>query len=152
MTRSTGRSIRGFSLVEVVISLGIFAMILVGLFGLLASGLSSGRLAMEITDASHMAGVLLAECEVPPTTDPLFPPLVVAEPPPNGVNGTLYVNRDGEAVSNPAQAVYRVDYRIDQIAADSTRPGTVWLRLSWPAGQASSSGFYDVVTALETRP
>jgi Tfp pilus assembly protein PilV len=144
------RKIPAFSLVEVVLAIGILSFAIIGVISLVSVGLQAARDAVEKTEATHMASLLLANCAVPPpvlTQQPLFPALSGTSR--GVVENTLFVDRYGSATGAAAGAAYRVEYRIHQVVAPTAEPSTVWLRLSWPApAPRESARFLEVVTAL----
>jgi len=137
---------RGFTLVEIVLAVGIITFAFVGIIGLLSVGLAAGRNAIGLVEATHASTLILAELQSPPATNALLPPLR------NGTATThvseLYIAANGTLTTQPNGAAYRVSYRIAQTPLDSHTAASVSLRLSWPPAAGDRGDSLDIVTAL----
>jgi uncharacterized protein (TIGR02598 family) len=96
------RSNTAFSLVEVTISLGLFAFVLVTLLGLMPVALKAGRDSLDMAAAVQMADGLAAKLQQDGT------------PPP--ASTMRYYDDEGTELTDPAQAIYQV--RVDSADAD----------------------------------
>lgn len=139
----------GFSLVEVVIALGVLAVALVALIGLLPRGMLTNQETREETEAIGLVRHLVAERRAVPFTDDIsngLPALDTIPPDPedNRVEAN-FTDRDW------GDRRYRVEYSLHRppvisnvvTGADEvsrTSPYLVFLRVSWPADTANSKG------------
>lgn len=127
---------RAFSLVEVVLALGICAFVLVALLGLFSTGLRASRESEEQVQAANLASLILATRMASPTSDTNLPHFAL---PANalgkgygdifGANGAM-VGLDGKTNSTPA---YRIICKAGTNSATGPRLAQVHLMLSWPA-------------------
>lgn len=144
---------RGFSLVELVVALGIFVFAGFALVGLLAVGFQSGNDSKQQLQASTIAEFLCATRRAAPTTDiagsgaqPNFPlPVLtaaVATGNTNNFSAPTYLTWDG-ASTNQANARFGLLYNINApttyVASVSPGAATVYLYLYWPPQMASSN-------------
>ncbi len=138
-----------FSLVEVVISLGIFSFCLIALIGLLNTGLIESQNSAQSTKASHLMTQLIA---LRLTTNA---PAASALPPLNQAadslsSGPIYVAQDGTvAVKETAQ--FQLNFRIVPPSNENqnnvlNNMTCAWVMLSWPAGASLTNalGTYEV--------
>lgn len=138
--RHVSRSSRGFSLIEVVLALGIAAFAIVVIVGLLPVGL---KLTSESEDESRAVNILsavVADRQATPFAQSSrtygLPALNSTVP----VEGFFGVKDNEEtAGSDLANSRYRVNYRITPPPANSLSPWLIWFRVSWPAQEVASS-------------
>lgn len=83
---------RGFSLVEVILAIGLFAFAVMGILGLLVTALQAGREAQEVSMVTHLGNRLISEMRAAPFAAPAA--------------GTRYFDFEGTAVPQAAQAHY----------------------------------------------
>lgn len=143
-------ALRAFTLVEVVIALGVFCFALVGIVGLFFVGINAGKESTEQIQAANLASLLIATRRALPTTtisNFALPPLNTNYT----TNGTsvMGVGADG-TTSSPAQ--YNLYYQIGTNAATGANLAQVYLMLWWPTEQATpsgnSSGRYELTTQV----
>lgn len=116
-----------FSLVEVVIAVGIFSFVIVAVMGTMSVALSSTRDSEMKLSASHTATVLIGTLKANPTnrTDTtIFP---------NSLTGSgtdIYVDRQGR-LTNQAGAAFRLAWKLK---SDATLTNLVFcnIELTWP--------------------
>jgi Tfp pilus assembly protein PilV len=153
-----------FSLVEVVLSLGIVVFAGFALIGLLAAGLQSSQDSRERTQAATIAEALCATRRAAPTNDftvttspqPGFP-LARLDVATNNLSplAPVYVTRDG-VTNTAANADFGFLYRITPIADSGNPPltnrvSTVYLCLYWPALASptnASTGHFELTTTF----
>jgi len=142
---------RAFSLVEVVLALGICAFVLVALIGLFSTGLRTGRESEEQVQAANLASQILATRIAAPTTSSNLSDFAIplssltnsyADVFPS--TGAL-VGLDGRTNSTPA---YRIICRAGTNAQTGPRLAQVYVMLSWPyqASITNSAGRYEALT------
>ncbi len=137
----------GFSLVEVVIALGVLAVALVALIGLLPRGMLTNQETREETEAIGLVRHLVAERRAVPFTDDISNglPALDSIPP---ISSRVEANSTNLTWGDRR---YRVEYSLHRppvisnvvTGADEvsrTSPYLVFLRVSWPADTANSKG------------
>jgi uncharacterized protein (TIGR02598 family) len=153
----------GFSLVEVTLALGVAAISLVAIFGLLATGLQTNYSATEQTASSDILAAVAADLRATPKTTPLASPTPslqfginipanpVSSPGPSPT--TLYFNAQGQSSTSPnASSRYRLVITFRPNGAGSRTATFVDLRMTWPAAAAPTSantGAAEIFAALE---
>lgn len=135
---------RGFSLVEVVLALGVVSFALVVTVALLPVGVRLSDEAESESRAVNMLSGLLADRAATSATNVStvygIPPLTAA------ATNTLNIAENWEIVSNPNDARFRVQYKIHPAAAT---PGLakLWLRATWPAQNTNSPSAIETLVA-----
>lgn len=145
-----------FSLVEVVLSLGVVVFAGFALLGLLAVGMQNSQDSRERTQAATIAEALCATRRAAPTNDftvatspqPNFP-LPILTNTVNNLAAPIYLTRDGLA-TNAANASFGFLYNI---YGSTNSPGvaTAYLCLYWPAQSAPTGAFtshFEVTTTF----
>lgn len=135
------RNFTAFSLIEVVIALGIFTFCVTILLGLIPIGLKAARSVTEESNAVHIASSIFGFWQQAPTGVPLVIPGVFSNASMQvGVVGVAPDNYFGDSGSptDAASASLRMSY------AATALPGvpngfSVELRFQWPARAPSSS-------------
>jgi len=147
---------RAFSLVEVVIALGVVTFCLIALMGLLSVGAQASHDSSEVVQAATMASYMISEIRAAPTNvlnaTPTFPilPLTNATPLTNSV---VYVAPDCTLLTGAQtnQAGYRLTYS-STLNANNT--ASLYLCLSWPSAvnptvnPGEVKGRYELFTVL----
>lgn len=122
-----------FSLIEVVLAVGIFAFVAVALIGLFSYGLKINRESVDEMEATALAQSLLNTRKAAPTnilTNCALPALnQTAEIPPAS---PAYVSADGASVDAADVARFGLVYRIRPQPAPAG-VSSVYLCLFWPA-------------------
>lgn len=136
----------GFSLVEVVIALGLFAFCIVAITGLLGVGLGAARsvandaiaasLAESIYGAWQMQKDPEAELGLPPLFEEKLPAL-------SGANEPIFLDDTGARVDPPGPAAVLLTYRSQSLGADTYR---LELTFKWPAAAPE-----DATAGVQTR-
>jgi Tfp pilus assembly protein PilV len=122
---------RAFSLVEVVIALGLFTFAIMGIVGLFAVGINAGKESGEQVQAANLASLLISTRRALPTkviTNFALPPLNVAYSS-NGLS-VMGVASDG---TTTAPADYNLYYQAGTNAVTGPHLAQVHLMLWWPA-------------------
>lgn len=142
----------GFSLIEVVLALGVTAFCIVALLGLFSIGINTGKESTEELHAAHLAQTLLATRKNAPDgflgTDFPLPPLQRGAEP-NVRTESLYLDSDGKKTTVSGKPPrYGFYYRIDNPGPGSHAPLKVYISLFWPPADtpAKASGHYEVLT------
>lgn len=103
-------AVRGFSLVEVVIAIGVIAFAFIPMMGMLPAGLDLSRQAIDATVEAQIAQQLTAEVQ---QTD--FSRL--GELASTSVANPYYFDDQGSKVSDPANAIYQAVFAISTSTA-----------------------------------
>lgn len=139
-----------FSLVEVVLALGICAFVLVALIGLFSSGLRAGRESEDQVQAANLASQIIALRMASPTNGPAsaaIPPLTSTLLASSPYTTTNYVGFDG-LTTNSASAAYRMTCKVATNALTGSRVAQVYLALNWPVQSTNNFGRYETVTYI----
>jgi len=145
-----GLSHRGFSLVEVVLALGIAMIGVLAIIGLLPVGLKIASDSLEETRAINILSEMIADRRATPSTlnSTLYsiPALnnLLADP----ACGTFGITDGNQILPDLGQARYRVDYQLTPPAQDRLDPYHLRLKVSWPAPAAIPSGCVEVVATF----
>lgn len=140
-----------FSLIEIVLALGITTFCLVALLGLFSVAIRTSRESAEELLAAHLAQSILVTRRSYPTNDlsatfPNFPLPPLA----SSAQSIIQLDNDGnKVVTNSSTAQYNLSYNISA-PAQAPGPAFVYLRLTWPARATSSNlmGAYEVATQI----
>jgi len=126
--------LKGFSLIETVMALGIFAFCIVVIMGLMPVGLRAARSVAEEGNVVNIAESIFGGWQMQSAKSvPLTIPTMVSNLPPinSSVNGaqSFYFDVLGRQVAEPQQASLRMDY-INQVNSN-----VAWVTLDffWPA-------------------
>jgi len=140
-----------FSLVEVVVAIGVVAFVLIAIFSLTTVSLKVNRDAVEQMQAANILTATLRmrrafPFETSTSTDVGRLALgSLSNASPAGVYFTNWVNASGQTTtSNSLDAAFRV---LSQVTTNSvTRSSQVFLRMEWPVRSPVSS--YEVATEI----
>jgi uncharacterized protein (TIGR02598 family) len=142
---------RAFSLIEVVLALGVTTFCIVALMGLFALGMKTEKESAEELQAAHIAQGILAARRGAPGADlggnfPL-PALQAGSSVPKT---TVKLRRDGSPAADTAESRYALTYRIDAPTSGSRGNFVVHLNLHWPAqaAAAEAQGHLEFLTIL----
>ena len=148
--------VRAFSLVEVVLALGICVFVMVIIMGLYSTGLRVNRESESQIQAADLASLIIAARRANPTnTSELAIPAsaltnAYTNAFANGTQLTNYIGSDG-MLTNAANAVYTASCMAGTNTMTGPNLAQVYLMLSWPA-QANptnaSSDHYEVTTYI----
>jgi type II secretory pathway pseudopilin PulG len=125
----------GFSLVEVVIALGITAFSLVAVFGLLPVALNTNRDSVQQTEAADLLSLLEADIRSAPrgpgAISPALGVRIPDHPTPAAVTlGPIFMDEGGTAVSSAASAKFRVSLTFGPAHGRNATP--VQILVTWP--------------------
>ena len=122
----------GFSLVEIVIALGIFAFCIVVLLGLMPVGLRAARSVSDESNAVNIGDSIFGAWRMQRAKDsPLTIPGLVTNLPPldKAASGDeFYFDTRGQGVGSPEEASLKLIYTVEPTDLSST----VRLRFYWP--------------------
>lgn len=129
----------GFSLVETVVALGLFAFCILGVLALIPIGMGSARSVAEESTASALADAFFGAWLVAPTNATEFDiPFMFTNPavPINrAANGSMFFRDDGEQVASATGASLQLSYNVTAQAGGFALD----LVFQWPAGQSNAA-------------
>lgn len=135
----------GFSLVEVVLALGIAAFGIISIVALFPLGLESTQSAREESAAQNIVSALVADRASSPFDKassiyaiPALTPSMAS------TTGTLGVADTSQALTSLDQARYRVDYTLLPPATGMPAPYVAHFKVSWPAQNAKTSSCVEI--------
>lgn len=152
---------RAFSLVEVVLALGITSFVLVGLVGLLSTGLKSSRESEDQIQAANFASMVIASRRASPINGlPNFaiPATVLTNAYGKAYNGgtasNSYLKWDGTLTASSSGAVYQVICMAGTNKMTGSGMAQVYFVLSWPPQMNLTNvnaKRYEIVTYIQTK-
>jgi len=146
-----------FSLLEVVIALGVIAVGIVGVLAVFPTALQTGRSAQDETRAAHIAqsvfGSLVAGATSQFNAVPLPPtPSIDLTASSSPTSPTLYADNDGNLIPNSTNSAYAIFIYTNNAVPGFTDPASanlVTVRLAWPANApAANQTFRDYVRII----
>jgi uncharacterized protein (TIGR02598 family) len=158
--RKLERSGSGFSLVEVVLALGVAAISLIAIFGLLPVGLQTAHNAIEQSASGDIMSAVVADLKATPPTSPRGGSATSRQfsinIPSNPIGSaaaptTLYFNDKGQLSSSPGTSRYRLTITFPANGTGAKTATFVDLRMTWPgvANPANAQGSAEVFIALD---
>lgn len=148
--KAISNHLSGFSLVEVVLAIGIVAFALIAIVALVPMSLRLAGESEDETRAANLLGAIIAERQSTPISK--FTERFKLEALTNAAGSSLTnsfgITDDGEySGSDMGKARYRVSYTIKYPPNGRADPCILWLRVSWPAQNTNSPGFLETVAA-----
>jgi type II secretory pathway pseudopilin PulG len=154
--------IAAFSLVEVVLAIGICSFALIAVLGLFTTGLQSNQKSEQGIQAANLASMLIALRTASPTNAmpnlPNFaiPTSAMTNAYANAYSGnslTNYVGLDGQT-TNAAGAAYLISCRAGTNALTGSGLAQVYVMLSWPPQlnpANANAGRYEIIAQIPIR-
>lgn len=126
----------GFSLIEVVIAIGIFAFCIVAIIGMLPVGMNSVRSVSNENNAIHIATSIEGIWEVAPTNSTItitnfITNLLVTNASTGNYSTNYFFNEFGEQVDTVGASV-KMNYTVRTNPAPMTNAYSVNMTFSWP--------------------
>ena len=146
-----------FSLLEVVIALGVIAVGIVGVLAVFPTALQTGHSAQDETRAAHIAqsvfGSLVAGATSQFNAVPLPPtPSIDLTTSSSPTSPTLYADNDGNLIPNSTNSAYAIFIYTNNAVPGFTDPASanlVTVRVAWPANApAANRTFRDYVRII----
>jgi uncharacterized protein (TIGR02598 family) len=138
-----------FSLVEVVVALGIATFGILVIAALLPVGIKSTKDSVEETKAINVMSEVIADRRATPynqlSSVYQLPALTNMMAP---VTNSFGVTSDDVLTAQFNQARYRVAYVVTPPASGSFNPYEVWLMVSWPAPTTNASGSVEGIVSF----
>jgi uncharacterized protein (TIGR02598 family) len=138
----------GFSLVELTLALGVAALCLLGIFGLMPVAVQTNRNATSQTQATNIASAVVADLRGTPRSNNRSPQFGITF----GTNTTLYFDSSGQFTTLlGANSRYRLNVRWN----GSTGLRCADLKFTWPAGAdpaaTTPSGSVEILAAFDRK-
>jgi uncharacterized protein (TIGR02598 family) len=128
-----------FSMIEMVVALGVAAFCLIAVFGLMPVGVQTNQRSTSQTAATGILSSVIADMRATPlasaTTTQYQITIGTPTPPTPPVPKRLYFNGEGQFVSNSpaADSRYRLDVTFPANPAGANAATFAYLRVTWPA-------------------
>jgi len=129
-------STSAFSLIEIVIAMGIAAFCLVAIFGLIPAGLKTNKQSLSETMAAGLASRIAADLRGTPSTTNTSFLYAIPIPAAGGTNQYSFFLRDDGSATNIATPIgvnYRATVLITAPAAGNRIADTASIMITWPA-------------------
>jgi len=143
----------GFSLVEVTLALGVAAICLLAVFGLLPIGLKTQQLAIEETAATRIIPAVVSDLRNTSRTAPTSPLFAISIPPNTAPSSsTFYFSTEGHSSTTiDAQSRYRLTITFTPNSTGGRAATFVHLLLTWPAAASTDNagGVSETFVALD---
>ncbi len=138
-----------FSLVEIVIAVGIFSFVIVAVMGTMSVALSSTRDSEMKLSATHTSAMIVGTLKANPAsgTNTSFPISAITNGYPGGSAKDIYVDRLG-LKTDQAGAAFRIAWKLTK---DATLTNLYFcnIELAWPpAAPTNAVSSYRVATAI----
>ena len=141
------RSVEGFSLVEVVIAIGVASFCLIAVLGLLPVGMKANKDSSNQTTAAGLAMAIASDLKATPATTPAISTNSTTyrlSIPPAGsaaTTSTLYLSEDGStnASASDFKSSYRATVTITPPASGLKSATAARILVTWPATAAVSN-------------
>jgi uncharacterized protein (TIGR02598 family) len=127
---------RAFSLVEITLALGVMAICLLAVLGLLPIASNTNRSAAADTAAASLAAAVLADIRATPKTATSSTQFAV----PLGINSVLFFDAEGQATPTANNtSIYRVDTTFPTNSSGTNAATFVYVKVSWPAAASAAN-------------
>ena len=148
----------GFSLVEVVIALGVIAVAVLAILAVFPAALQTGHSAQDETRAAHIAQTIFpslagqavsqfnnVQLLLSDNTTRSTPPIDLTTSSGATPALTLYAENAGELTQNATKAVYKISFYTNNSVpgfTDLASANLVTLRVAWPANAPAANQTY----------
>jgi type II secretory pathway pseudopilin PulG len=147
------RRTEAFSLVEVVVALGICTFVLVGIMGLFMAGMRVNRDSEDEIQAANLASLIISSCRAAPLSvsgNFAVPASALTNAFATAYNNN-YVTLDGTLTNAPGSAAYSITCRSGTNTVTGPNIAQVYLMLGWPIQANPNNGashYYEVSTYI----
>ena len=138
---------KGFSLVEITLSLGVMSICLLAVLGLLPIASQTNRSAAADTAAASIASAVLADIRATPKAAANSSQFAV----PFNANSVLFFDAEGQATSTVSNnSIYRTEVTFPANSSGANAATFVYVKVSWPAAAspANAAGRMEMFTAI----
>jgi uncharacterized protein (TIGR02598 family) len=140
----TPRFVAAFSLVELTLALGVAALCLIAVLGLMPVGVQTNRNATSQTAATNIMAAVLADLRATPKANPTSAQFGITF----GTNTTLYLDGSGQFTTSLGT---NSRYQLNVTWSGSTGLRYADVKITWPAPAtpANASGSTEVFAAFD---
>lgn len=141
----------GFSLVEVVIAIGVASFCLVVMLGLIPAGLNTNKDSSGETAAANIVRNISSDLRATAKTSTTTSLYSISFPSGSTpITNTFYFD---ESASTNSSNSPNSKYRATVVLTSNSPTITVWIGITWPAAASPSAapGRYETVTAIDRR-
>ncbi len=150
------RSVEGFSLIEVVLAIGVVSFCLVAVLGLLPVGLKSNKDSSNQTTAAGLAMAIASDLKATPASPGATSTITttnyglrIPSPGSNAITNTLYLSEDGTTNSSASdfKSSYLATVTITPPASGMVTATAARILITWPpvASPTNASSFESVI-------
>lgn len=157
--KTSARKPTAFSLVEVVLALGVASVCMVSIFSLIPIGLAASQSASEQTMADGIISAIASDLRGTPSTTPgsrgtLSKQFAISIPPnpvSSGTTSTLFFTSSGQPTIDTAKGRYRVIVSFLSNGTTPSKSATMTnIKVSWPATtQTTAAGSAQTFIAMD---
>lgn len=139
-----------FSLVEVVLALGVATFSLLAIVALLPVGIQSTKDSLEESQAIDVLSEVVADRQASPLnlTSTLYQLPALTNTMANPATGFFGITESNTFTAQLNQARYRVDYSATPPVGTRLDPYRVWFKVSWPARSANPTEFVEGIVTF----
>ncbi len=140
-----------FSLVEIVIAIGLLGFALLAILGLLTVGMNAGSTSKDLVEGAALASQALAERRQAPEVNSgdatfLLPPATASG------SGAVLVNESGLKVATPGEAAFRLEWNYTMPTATKGICYVLLRVLSPPEAATENAKSLEIATAFLIPP
>ena len=138
---------KALSLVEITLALGVMAICLLAVLGLLPIASNTNRLAAADTASASIAAAVLADLRATPKTAASSTQFAISF----GANSVLFFDAEGQPTTTvDAASIYRADVTFPINPAGANAATFVHVKVSWPAAASptNAAGTAEMFSAL----
>jgi type II secretory pathway pseudopilin PulG len=139
-----------FSLIEVVIALGIATFAILIIVALLPAGIRSTKDSLDETHAVNILSQIISDRRSTPYANSSYRYSIPALTTATAVTNYFGILEDDQYTNALSQAAYRVDYVLTPPLSGQLGPYQLYLKVSWPAASLATNG--GAVETVATMP
>jgi uncharacterized protein (TIGR02598 family) len=144
------RELDSFSLIEVVIALGVATFAILVIVALLPAGIRSTKDSLDETHAVNILSQIISDRRSTPYANSSSIYSIPALTGTTQISNYFGILDDDQYSSTLSAATYRVDYIITPPASGQLGPYQLYLKVSWPAASTTTNG--GAVETVATMP
>ena len=140
----------GFSLVEVVLAIGVVSFALLALVSLIPTGIKTSQQSVEESRAFDLLGGIVSDRMATPfgASSARYDLPVLTNSQTTALTNSFGVGDDFQKTAGLTQARYRIDYRLTPPPAGQQGPFFGWFRASWPALAPTQENSVEMVSTF----
>lgn len=143
------RNRHAFSLVEVVLALGIATFAVVAIAALLPVSLQSSKDSLEESSALNVLSEVVADRQAMPLTSTTVAyQLSALTPAMTPITNTFGIIKESQYSASLSQARYKVTCSFTPPAVGTLNPYLGYFKVSWPASSPNATGYVETVVTF----